>query len=163
MKIIKFKAGSSQRHWFEIFAAALTRFSGSTTAFVIATAIILVWGIMGPLFDYSDRWLSVITTVGTLVTFLMVFLIQRAQNKESLALQLKLNEIIAVTSGASNTLVDVENSSEKELKELKIYYGNLTNSDENDIDLKQSLTSVEDGEEKDSKSDEINLKNYEKQ
>lgn len=157
MKFIRFKTETSRRHWFEIFAAAMTRFSGSTLAFVIAMTIIFVWGISGPLFNYSDRWLSVITTFATIVTFLMVFLIQRAQNKESLALQLKLNEIITGISGASNRLVDVENSSEQELKDLKNYYGNLTNSNENDMYLEQSHSEEDDGKEKNFKSDEIKL------
>lgn len=163
MKIIKFKAGTSKRHWFEIFAAVLTRFSGSTAAFLTAVTVIILWGASGPFFNYSDRWLSVITTFATIITFLMVFLIQRAQNKQSLALQLKLNEIIAVTSGASNRLVDVENSSEKELKELKNHYGNLTDLFEKDIDNKQSHSVEDAAAVSECKSDGKKQKNYENQ
>ena len=92
---------------FEKIAAAITKASGSSSAFLIAVVIILVWGVTGPIFHYSDTWQLVINTGTTIVTFLMVFLIQQTQNKDSLALQLKLNELIACDERASNRLIDV--------------------------------------------------------
>jgi low affinity Fe/Cu permease len=103
-----------------------TLWTGSSWAFVIALALVLVWLATGPLFRYSDTWQLVINTSTTIVTFLMVFLIQRAQNKDSLALHLKLNELVAALDGASNRLVDVEDLSEEELKVLHAYYENLS-------------------------------------
>ena len=83
----------------ERFSSAVTRWTGSTPAFILATAIVLVWGLTGPLFGFSDTWQLVINTGTTIVTFLMVFLIQRSQNKDSLATQLKLNELVAASRG----------------------------------------------------------------
>src|SRR5690349_8034711 len=97
---------------FSRFASAVTRWTGSTWAFIAALAIIAAWGLTGPLFHYSDTWQLVINTGTTIVTFVMVFLIQRAQNKESLAVQLKLNEIVAAIEGASNRMISVEDLSE---------------------------------------------------
>jgi low affinity Fe/Cu permease len=87
--------------------------------------IILVWGITGPLFHYSDTWQLVINTGTTIVTFLMVFLIQRAQNKDALAIHLKLNEVVAALEGASNRLIDVEDLTEPEIDALRSYYKRL--------------------------------------
>ena len=100
---------------FEKLALALTKFTGSTTAFVFAFSLIIIWGVSGPIFNYSVTWQMVINTSTTTITFLMVFLIQRGQNKDSMAIQIKLNEIIASIKGASNRLIDVENLSEKDL------------------------------------------------
>lgn len=107
------------------FASWVTEWSGSSAAFGVALAIIVVWGVTGPLFHYSDTWQLVINTGTTIVTFLMVFLIQRAQNKDALAVQLKLNEIVAALEGASNRLISVEDLSEDELKVLHIHYQRL--------------------------------------
>src|SRR5216684_3160130 len=93
----------------ERFAYAVTQWVGSARAFAVALAIVLIWAITGPIFHFSDTWQLVINTGTTIVTFLMVFLIQRSQNKESLAVQLKLNEIVAALRGASNRLINVEN------------------------------------------------------
>jgi low affinity Fe/Cu permease len=109
----------------ERFSSAVTRWTGSTQAFILATAIILVWGLTGPLFGFSDTWQLVINTGTTIVTFLMVFLIQRSQNKDSLATQLKLNELVAAIKGASNRLIDVEDLSEDELRILHKHYARL--------------------------------------
>ena len=110
---------------FERISSAVTAWTGSTSAFTIALGVVVVWGLTGPLFHYSDTWQLVINTGTTIVTFLMVFLIQRTQNKDSLALQLKLNELVAAIEGASNRLIDVEDLDEKELKALHEYYGRL--------------------------------------
>ena len=120
------------------FASAVTRWTGSTMAFTVAFGIIIVWGLTGPLFHYSDTWQLVINTGTTVVTFLMVFLIQRAQNKESLAVQLKLNEIVAAIEGASNRLISVEDLSEKELATLHAHYVKLAEMAKNDLSILQS-------------------------
>jgi low affinity Fe/Cu permease len=122
----------------ERFAASATRWTGGSSAFAIACGIILVWVLSGPLFHYSNTWQLVINTGTTIVTFLMVFLIQRSQNKESLALQLKLNELVAAMQGASNRLIDVEDLSEEELHVLHKYYEKLARMSKKEQDLGQS-------------------------
>lgn len=112
-----------QKHrLFERTARAATAFSGSTPAFMSATAIILIWLITGPVFHFSDTWQLVINTGTTIITFLMVFLIQRMQNKDSHAIHLKLNELVAALKGPSNRLIDVEELSVEELEILGSYY-----------------------------------------
>src|SRR5574342_439036 len=103
---------------FEKLSTAVTKKVGSTSAFIIAVLIIVIWLATGPLFQYSDKWQLIINTGTTVVTFLMVFLIQRSQNKESLAIQIKLNELIASSKLASNRLIDVEDLTEEELMTL---------------------------------------------
>jgi low affinity Fe/Cu permease len=132
--------------YLERFSTAVTRWSGSTSAFTLALAVIVVWGVTGPLFGFSDTWQLVINTGTTIVTFLMVFLIQRAQNKESMALQLKLNELVAALAGASNHLIDVEALSEEELTTLHRYYAKLAIMAKKDINLTESH-SVEEAQE----------------
>ena len=99
----------------EELSAQVASRTGSTTAFAVAVGVVVVWGLTGPLFNYSNTWQLVINTGTTIVTFLMVFLIQRSQNKDSLAMHLKLNELVAAMKGASNRLIDVETLSEREL------------------------------------------------
>ena len=126
-------------------ATAATRWTGSTAAFVTAFTVILVWGLTGPIFRYSDTWQLAINTSTTIVTFLMVFLIQRSQNKDALAVQLKLNEIVAAIEGASNRLISVEDLSEQELQVLRIHYKKLAEMAKNDSGLTESH-SVEEAE-----------------
>ncbi|MBK7854763.1 MAG: low affinity iron permease family protein [Bacteroidetes bacterium] len=114
-----------KKHVFEKLAHRATEFSGSTLAFMLALVTILIWLITGPYFKYSDTWQLVINTGTTIVTFLMVFLIQRMQNKDSQAIHLKLNELVAALDGPSNRLIDVEEISEEELKILSSYYQKL--------------------------------------
>ncbi len=102
-----------------------TKATGTSMAFMVAVAVVLVWLVSGPLFNFSDTWQLVINTGTTIVTFLMVFLIQRAQNKDALAIHLKLNEIVAAMEGASNRLIDVEDLSEAEIVALRRYYRKL--------------------------------------
>jgi low affinity Fe/Cu permease len=109
----------------ERFSYQATRATGTSSAFVLAVLVIIVWAITGPIFRYSDTWQLVINTGTTIVTFLMVFLIQRAQNKDALAIHLKLNEIVAALEGASNRLIDVEDLSEPEIDALRNYYKRL--------------------------------------
>ncbi len=110
---------------FERLSLAAIEWAGSTWAFAMAVLVILAWIVTGPVFGFSDTWQLVINTGTTIVTFLMVFLIQRAQNKESKAVQLKLNEIVAAIQGASNSLIDVETLSEAEIDALREHYGEL--------------------------------------
>jgi low affinity Fe/Cu permease len=123
---------------FENLARAVTRFTGSTPAFTIAVGIILLWGVTGPIFHYSDTWQLVINTGTTIVTFLMVFLIQRSQNNDSRAVHLKLNEIVSALEGASSRLVNVEDLSEDELKVLHHYYQRIAALAKKDSSLKES-------------------------
>jgi low affinity Fe/Cu permease len=111
--------------WAERVSRAVTDVVGGTYGFVIAIAVIIVWAISGPLFDFSDTWQLIINTGTTIVTFLMVFLIQRQQNKDSRAMHLKLNEIVAAVRGASNRLIDVEGLSEKDIRILHDHYARL--------------------------------------
>jgi low affinity Fe/Cu permease len=112
---------------FEAFSKAITHLAGTTGAFAVALGVIVGWAALGPVFGYSDTWQLAINTGTTIVTFLMVFLIQRSQNKDSLAIHLKLNEIVAALHGASNRLVDVESLSEKDLDTLHRHYAELAN------------------------------------
>ena len=137
--------GSTSNLFFENLALNLTKFSGSTTAFIIAFGVVLVWAATGPIFKYSEAWQLVINTGTTIVTFLMVFLIQRAQNKDSIALHLKLNELIAAEKGASNRLIDAEDLSESELNLLKKHYNKLVKLTEKDQDIQKSH-SIEEAE-----------------
>ena len=100
--------------------------------------VLILWLVTGPIFHYSDTWQLVINTGTTIVTFLMVFLIQRSQNKDALAVHLKLNEIVAAVQGASNRLIDVESLSEAELMKLHRFYHRLSEMAKRDNDLGQS-------------------------
>ncbi|HKB10376.1 MAG TPA: low affinity iron permease family protein [Vicinamibacterales bacterium] len=122
----------------ERFSTAATRWTGSTGAFALALLVVVVWGLVGPAFHFSDTWQLVINTGTTIVTFLMVFLIQRTQNKDSLAVHLKLNELVAAVEGASNRLIDVEALTEKELSTLHRYYGELAQLSRTSRDLTES-------------------------
>jgi low affinity Fe/Cu permease len=106
----------------QAFTHAVTKWTGSTPAFATALGAVLVWGITGPVFHYSDTWQLVMNTASSIVTFLMVFLIQRSQNKDALAMHVKLNEIVKAIAGASNRIVNVEDLSEGELQRLQERY-----------------------------------------
>jgi low affinity Fe/Cu permease len=110
----------------ERFANWATTATGSSGAFIVAAAVVIVWGASGPVFGYSETWQLVINTGTTIITFLMVFLIQKAQNKDSRALHLKLNELIAAMEGASNRMVNIEDLSEKELEQIHQFYVRLS-------------------------------------
>ena len=129
----------------EKFSLKATQATGTSTAFLLAVTVILVWIITGPFFYFSDTWQLVINTGTTIVTFLMVFLIQRTQNKDALAIHLKLNEIVAALEGASNRLIDVEDLTEEEIKTLHNHYQRLVVMAKKDLELTVSH-SIEEAE-----------------
>ncbi len=114
------------KKFFNNFSVAVTKATGGPWAFVIATIIIIIWALTGPIFKFSDTWQLIINTGTTIITFLMVFVIQHSQNKDTIALQLKLNELIASHSKASNRLISVEELSEEELETIKKFYSHLS-------------------------------------
>lgn len=149
MKTKKEKRNSLKKDshgFFEKLAARVTKATGSTAAIIIAFATVIVWAVMGPVFHYSDNWQLVINTGTTIITFLMVFLIQKSQNKESIAVQLKLNELVAAHEFASNRLVDVEDMSEEELKVIQKYYTRLRDKTKQEQKLQVSH-SIDEAEE----------------
>jgi low affinity Fe/Cu permease len=140
------KHSAKEQMVFEKLASFITRKTGSTGAFLTAFGVVIIWVATGPFFHFSDTWQLVINTGTTIVTFLMVFLIQKTQNKDSIAIQLKLNELIACNEKASNRLVDVEDLSEDELNALHLYFRKLALMTANDTDLHASH-SIEEAEE----------------
>jgi low affinity Fe/Cu permease len=131
--------------WLEHSARLVTVWTGSSQAFACAVGVIIGWAVLGPVFHFSDTWQLVINTGTTIVTFLMVFLIQRSQNKDSLAIHLKLNEIVAVLQGASNRLINVEDLTEQEVQTLHRHYQALVALAKRDSTLTASH-SVEEAE-----------------
>ena len=129
----------------ERFSLKATKATGTSMSFILALSVIVVWGFTGPLFHFSDTWQLVINTGTTIVTFLMVFLIQRTQNKDAHAIHLKLNEIVAALEGASNRLIDVEDLTEEEIETLHTHYQKLVEMAKKDLKLTQSH-SVEEAE-----------------
>ncbi len=130
--------GSGFRIGFERFSHRVTEATGRPGAFMIALLTIVIWVASGPIFGFSDTWQLVINTGTTIVTFLMVFLIQQTQNKDTKAIELKLNELVAAIEGASNRLIDVEDLSEHDLDILHGYYGELVALAKQDSTLTQS-------------------------
>jgi len=110
---------------FDKFASWVTRWTGSPIAFALAIVSIVVWMVTGPIFHYSDTWQLVINTGTTIVTFLMVFLIQESQNKDSIAVHMKLNELLASQKDASNRMVGIEDASEDDLRRIAAFYARL--------------------------------------
>jgi low affinity Fe/Cu permease len=122
----------------ERFSGTVAHWTGSSLAFAVAFAVIIAWAVTGPIYHYSDTWQLIINTGTTIVTFLMVFLIQRAQNKDAMAIQMKLNELVAAIDGASNRLIDVEDLSEEELEILHIFYAKLARNAKHDENIRKS-------------------------
>jgi low affinity Fe/Cu permease len=131
---------------FEKFSNWATNATGSSTAFIVAITIIIIWAVTGPVFKYSDTWQLIINTGTTIVTFLMVFLIQKSQNKDSKAIHLKLNELLASHQGASNRMVNLEDLTEKELDQLHKFYVQLSDlaEQEDDITCTHSIDAAND-------------------
>lgn len=132
------KKEKHKANFFERFSAKVTAATGSTPAIIIAFCAVILWALLGPVFNFSENWQLVINTGTTIVTFLMVFLIQKSQNKESIAVQLKLNELVAAHEFASNRLVDVESMTEEELKVIQKYYTRLKIKTQKEESLQQS-------------------------
>lgn len=128
---------------FENFATKTSKAAGSTTAFIGAFLIVVAWAISGPIFNYSETWQLVINTGTTIITFLMVFLIQKAQNKDSLAIQLKLNELVASNEYSSNSLVDIESMTEEEMMIVQKYYHRLSELAKKDESIRSSHSIAE--------------------
>ena len=124
--------------FFDQMATKITKASGKPAAFIIACLLIIVWGITGPIFHYSDTWQLVINTGTTIITFLMVFIIQQTQNKDTIALQIKLNELIASSEAASNRLVSAEDLTTDELEVLKKFYTRLSALAKKETDIHSS-------------------------
>jgi low affinity Fe/Cu permease len=114
---------------FRTFAEATARYSGKPAAFLVAAAIVVVWGLSGPMFHFGDTWQLVINTGTTIITFLMVFLIQNSQNRDSAALQIKLDELIRATQ-ARNSLIDLDNLDEDALERIRENYRKLAHRKE---------------------------------
>jgi low affinity Fe/Cu permease len=117
-----------QKSWFTRFAKGTSRAAGRPAAFVVAIGIIAVWAVTGPLFHFSDTWQLVINTGTTIITFLMVFLIQNTQNRDSEAAHLKLDELIRALEGAHNALLDLEDLEDKDLDRIRATYADLAES-----------------------------------
>jgi len=124
--------------FFERFASKVAKATGSTAAFISAFIIVIAWAVSGPIFNYSETWQLVINTGTTIITFLMVFLIQKAQNKDSLAIQLKLNELVASNEASSNSLVDIESMTEQEMIIIQKYYRRLSELAKKEKSIKSS-------------------------
>jgi len=127
--------------FFNKFSNVVTKATGTPAAFILAVLVILIWGISGPIFKFSDTWQLVINTGTTVITFLMVFVIQHSQNKDTKAIQLKLNELIAANRDASNRLVSIEDLTDTELEIIKKFYTHLAESakEESDVFATHSL------------------------
>ena len=114
-----------QAIWFSRFSKYASRFTGRPLSFTLAVAVILAWLVTGPIFQYSDTWQLIINTATTIITFLMVFLIQNTQNRDTEAIQIKLDELIRATQGAHNALLDLEELDEEMLDRFRARYEEL--------------------------------------
>jgi low affinity Fe/Cu permease len=136
---------AKKKNLFEQFSNWATYATGSSAAFIAAISVIIIWGVTGPVFKYSDTWQLIINTGTTVITFLMVFLIQKSQNKDSKAIHLKLNEIIASHQGTSNRMVNIEDLTELELDQLRKFYVQLSKlaAKEDDLTCTHSIDAAE--------------------
>ena len=130
---------------FDRFASRVTRWAGSPVAFALALLSVVVWAALGHLFQYSENWQLVINTGTTIVTFLMVFLIQQSQNKDSIAVHLKLNELLAASKQASNRMIGIEDLDEQELREVAEFYVRLAARAKQEITVKETHSIDEEG------------------
>jgi low affinity Fe/Cu permease len=125
---------TKSRSGFTRFAKATSRGAGRPVAFILAVAVILAWLLTGPIFGFSDSWQLVVNTGTTIITFLMVFLIQNTQNRDAMAMQLKLDELIRATEAADNAIIRAEDETDEELAQLKLHYEALIDAHEALID-----------------------------
>lgn len=130
------------RHLFTVFAKWAAKATGAPMTFVLAVALIVVWGVSGPLFDFSDTWQLAINTTTTIVTFLMVFLIQNTQNRDTAAIQIKLDELIRATQGAHNALLDLEEMEDQDLERLRDDYEALAAAARRELDAGKTDSDV---------------------
>lgn len=128
------KTAANSQTWFSAFAKKTARASGRPVTFGLAAAVILIWAVTGPIFGYSDTWQLIINTGTTIVTFLMVFLIQNTQNRDSEAMHVKLDELIRAIEGAHNALLDLEELEEEDLDKIRATYTNLAKEARNALD-----------------------------
>ncbi|MGQ0640464.1 MAG: low affinity iron permease family protein [Gemmatimonadaceae bacterium] len=135
---------TKSRSWFTTFAKTTSRAAGRPMAFILAVAVVLAWLVSGPLFGFSDTWQLVINTGTTIVTFLMVFLIQNTQYRDAEAVQVKLDELLRTTKGAHNVLLDLEDLDEAELDKIKASYAQLAERARARLRLGESDTDVPD-------------------
>jgi low affinity Fe/Cu permease len=143
-----------KKNFFERFSNWATAATGSSAAFIIAGATVLIWAVTGPVFKYSETWQLVINTGTTIVTFLMVFLIQKSQNKDSKAIHLKLNELLASHEGTSNRMVNIEDLTEEELDHLYKFYIRLSDlaQQESNLTKTHSIDAAEENQQRKSNS-----------
>ena len=134
-KVMSRKKKNVFSRFFNSFSNAVTKATGKPIAFIVATLIIIIWAITGPLFHFSDTWQLVINTGTTIITFLMVFVIQHSQNKDTVAIQLKLNELIAANCDASNRLIAIEDLTDEELETIKKFYTHLSHVAKKESDV----------------------------
>jgi low affinity Fe/Cu permease len=137
--------GSAVGRVFNTISNAVTKAAGRPVTSIIAMGIIIVWALVGPVFGYSDTWQLIINTGTTIITFLMVFIIQQSQNKDTVAVHLKLNELISSQKNASNRLIDIEDLTEEELEVLKKFYVKLSRLalKQNDLHSSHSIDEAE--------------------
>ena len=152
------KTKNSNVNFFERFSSKASKAVGSSYAFITALLLVVVWAISGPLFDFSETWQLVINTGTTIITFLMVFLIQKAQNKDSLAIQLKLNELVASNEKSSNRLVDIESMTEEEMMIVQKYYHKLSELSDGHEKIHQSH-SIDEAEQNHEQKKGFNMRN----
>ena len=153
------KTRKNNKGFFDRFAHKVTLATGSTPAILIAFGVVIIWAVTGPIFDFSETWQLVINTGTTIVTFQMVFIIKKSQNRDSVAVQMKLNEILASTEAASNRLIDAEDLSEEELKLIQNYYIALKKKaiEENSLTKTHSVEQAIDPYSEESEEDASNL------
>jgi low affinity Fe/Cu permease len=137
------RAAKPSERFFDKICAKVTKVTGTPLVSAIAFLIVIAWALLGPVFNFSDTWQLVINTGTTIITFLMVFLIQQSQNKDTIAIQLKLNELIAANKSASNQLVDIEDLTESELETVKKFYIKLADKAEQEADIQQTHSLAE--------------------
>ena len=142
---MKSRKPSPMARFLEQLSVRVTDWAGSSLAFAIAAATVLVWAATGPLFHYSNTWQLVINTGTTIVTFLMVFLIQQSQNKDSVAVHLKLNELLAADRIASNRMIGIECLDEQDLREVATFYARLAERAKNSGPVKETHSIDEEG------------------
>jgi low affinity Fe/Cu permease len=133
---------ASRTGWFVHFAQLASRLTGRPLAFIAAVAIIILWAVTGPLFGYSDTWQLVINTSTTIITFLMVFVIQNTQNRDTAAMHIKIDELIRVTGKARNILLDLEEFDDKTLETLRLDYEGLASKAKSRAKVPETIKAV---------------------